>query len=241
MKDYKNILKDIKKAGEAIEKMQNDVNKLDFTEERRQAAKNGGYFNNKGYKELYDAAQDNADAISKIYKEIYNKEIERRILKANARAALLAEAMPIILKAFEKYDGKPYGEKTREKIREEVKSAGYGFYITGYENYKIVIYTLTNEGYKSHADEATGAAHDEAGHIQSIITNDNKINIKNVIIKSCDNYTEDAKKAAAKTADAIRAYSDAVKNLKKQRRELCELLPAGLPTPDYIKDYSITF
>lgn len=241
MKDYTTILKDIKKAGEAIEKMQEDVKKLDFTEERRQAAKNGGYFNNKGYKELYDAAQANADAIHKLYKKIYNKEIERRILKANARAALLAEAMPVILKAFEKYDGKPYGEKTREKIRDEVKRSGYGFYITGYDNCKIVIYTLTNEGYKSHADEATGAEHDEAGHIQNIITKDNKINIKNVIIKSYDNYTDDTKKAATKTADAIRAYSEAVKNLEKQRRELCELLPAGLPTPDYIKDYSITF
>lgn len=242
MKQYKNILEEIKKTGEAIETMTAEIMKLDYTEERRQAAQNGGYFNNKGYKELYNAAQANADKIRDLSNAIYNKEIERRILRANARTALLSEALPVILKAFEKYNGKPYGEKTRDKIREEVKKAGYSFYIEGYDKHRIVIYTLDENGYKTHADETTGAAYDEAGHIQSIITKDNKINIANVIIKPYgDKYTEDTAEAAAKTADAIRAYSEAVENLEKQRRELCDMLPAGLPNPEYIKSFYIRF
>lgn len=242
MKSYKDILKQISETRESIEAKTAEIMRLDYTEERRQAAANGGYFNNKGYKELYNAAQANADAISKLSKEIYNAEIETRILRANARAALLAEALPVILKAFEKYNGKPYGEKTRDKIREEVKKAGYSFYIDGHENYKIVVYTLDENGYRTHADEATGAAYDEAGHIASIITKDNKINIANVIIKPYgDKYTENTTEAAAQTADAIRAYSEAVENLEKQRRALCDMLPAGLPNPEYIKSFSIRF
>lgn len=241
MKQYKNILEEIRKAGEAIETMTAEIMKLDYTEERRQAAQNGGYFNNKGYKELYNAAQANAGKISELSQAIYNKEIERKILRANARAALLAEAVPVILKACEKYNGKSYGEKTAEKIREEVKKAGYGFYFEGYKKSRLTVYTLNEEGYRTHADEATGAAYDEAGHIADFLTDDNKLNIASVIIKPVDKYTEDTATAAAQTADAIRAYSEAVENLEKQRRELCDMLPAGLPNPEYIKSFYIRF
>lgn len=242
MKQYKNILNQIKKTRESITEKTNKIMQLDFKEERKQAAQNGGYFNNKGYKELYEAAQANAGEISKLSNDIYTLEIETRILRANARTALLNEAIPVILKACEPYNGKPYGEKTKEKIREEVKKAGYSFYFDGYKESRIVVYTLDDNGYKTHADEATGAAYDEAGHIIQFLTDDNRLNISNVIIKPySDKYTENPKQGARKVAKAIKAYEEATKAIETQRRALCDILPDGIHSPEYIKEYTVRF
>ena len=49
--------------------------------------------------------------------------IENNILYDNARIALYEEVMPKALEVWNKYVGKPYGEKTKEKIKNEVKDA----------------------------------------------------------------------------------------------------------------------
>ena len=244
MKQYKDILNQIKATRESIEAKTAEIMRLDYTEERRAAAQNGGYFNNKGYKEIHEAAEANADAIRKLSDEIYTAEVMQRILYANARAALIAEALPVILKACEPYSGKPYGEKTKEKIREEVKKAGYGFYFDGYKTSRINIYKLSSDGYFTNREtgEGTAAAYDDAGHIAQFLTDDNKLNIANVVIKAySDKYTEKPAQAARKTAKAIKAYQEATKALESQRRDLCDLLPAGLKEPEYIKEYYLNF
>ena len=244
MKGLKEIEKQLAKNRADIERMTAAIMKLDFTEERRAAAQGSGVLNNKTWKDYNEAAKAkaNADKIAELSNKLYIAEVETRILRANARVALIAEATPVILKACEKYNGKPYGEKTAEKISAEVRAAGYGFYFEGYENHRIVIYTLTKEGYKSHADEATAAAYDAAEHCSSFFTKDNKLNIANVIIKPySDIYTENPTKAAAKIAQAIRKYSNATKELEKQRRELCDILPDGIKPPEYIHEYYVRF
>lgn len=45
------------------------------------------------------------------------------LLKNNAKLAFFAEAGPVVAAIWSKYAGKPYGEKTREKIRDEIKAA----------------------------------------------------------------------------------------------------------------------
>lgn len=53
------------------------------------------------------------------------------LLKHNAKIALYTEAVPVALEVLQKYAGKPYGEKTRAKIAEEVRArTGCRFYIT---------------------------------------------------------------------------------------------------------------
>lgn len=53
------------------------------------------------------------------------------LLKHNAKIALYTEAVPVALDVLKKYAGKPYGEKTREKISDEVKTrTGCRFYIS---------------------------------------------------------------------------------------------------------------
>lgn len=57
-----------------------------------------------------------------------NKKIKRlekiaAILKSNYRAALASDVVPVVTSILSKYDGKKAGEKTRQKISDELKAA----------------------------------------------------------------------------------------------------------------------
>lgn len=57
-------------------------------------------------------------------------KISVALLKNNAKLALFAEVIPVALEVLAKYNGKPYGEKTREKISTEIKTrTGCHFWI----------------------------------------------------------------------------------------------------------------
>lgn len=70
--------------------------------------------------------------------------IAEKLLRNNAKIALFTEIMPIVLEVFNKYSGKPYGEKTEEKIREEIKQiTGCVSYISkSHSQYKYVLTDL---------------------------------------------------------------------------------------------------
>lgn len=82
---------------------------------------------------LTEAERKHNDAITaKIAdREQENKrdKIRAEILRENLKAAIFEMLKPIIWETLKKYDGKPYGDKTREKIAEETKTAcGYRVY-----------------------------------------------------------------------------------------------------------------
>lgn len=241
MKSFKTIKQEIKKNFSNIEAMQAEIKKLDFSEEKHEAAQRCR-FNSPELSALYEKARQNAGKIAELSNKIFVAEVKTRILQANARAALLNEALPVIIEACKPYAGKPYGEKTAAKIKDEVKKAGFGFYFDGYHNNRINIYTLTNEGYRGW-DETTGAGRDENGQTAYFLTEDNKININSVfsIVPFADKYEENPGKAAATVAKALKNYMKATKALEKQRAELIHMMPAGIPEPDYIKEYYIHF
>lgn len=68
--------------------------------------------------------------------------ITRKILKSNARVALYHEVIPVALEVLAKYRGKPYGEKTRDKISKEVyEKTGCRLYIDcRYSSHSLEIY-----------------------------------------------------------------------------------------------------
>ena len=58
-------------------------------------------------------------------------QIALKILQNNAKIALFNEVMPVALEVLSKYNGKPYGEKTRQKISDKVKEkTNCRFYIS---------------------------------------------------------------------------------------------------------------
>jgi hypothetical protein len=125
MKTYNEILKDIEKARAALKDTaasEKNLSRLFLLETR----KNGS-----------DAEFEKARAQYEAAEEQYKKEVEHNgniklkieILKNNAQQALFNEIITPICDIWNKYEGKPHGEKTAAKIREELKAAT-GFYVS---------------------------------------------------------------------------------------------------------------
>ena len=73
-------------------------------------------------------------------------KIENKILKDNARRMLFAEVIEKILDIWNSYKGKPYGDKTKEKIRNQIKEAtGCWAYFHGNELSLSVAHDVDNE------------------------------------------------------------------------------------------------
>lgn len=73
------------------------------------------------YKTRRDEYEKMRNQESACYAEIEKRKVLGGILRDNARRAFYSEAMPVILEILKKYEGKPIGEKTGEKIAEEAK------------------------------------------------------------------------------------------------------------------------
>lgn len=73
-------------------------------------------------------------------------KLRAEILRENLKAAIFETLKPIIWETLKKYDGKPYGDKTREKIAEETKAAcGYRVYFAEkYGSGEIKAYSATS-------------------------------------------------------------------------------------------------
>lgn len=236
MKKYNEIKAELKENRARIDALKAEVKHLNFDAEIKAAIAGNNYT---AVKDLHNKAKANAERTAEAEKEIFILEIKHRFLNSNARAALFEEAIPAIIEALKPYARKPYGEKTRAKIREEVKKAGYSFYFDGSRPYRVEI-ALLKDGYTC-GETTTGHAINEGGLMDGFITDDNKINIANVSARCIYDYTEDADKAAREASEAINNYIKAAKDLEEQRTELARILPDGIPAPDYIKSYYIHF
>jgi hypothetical protein len=149
MKTYNEILKDIKKT----------YTDLKATEGKQNALIDKIY-SAPDLKTKAATRQENDAAIIKAEKKILDLKITIKLLKNNARVALFNELKPVIAESFNKYAGKPYGEKTRDKISDEIKTrTGCRCYI--YAEYlnsqRIEIYTGNNDynitlGYPGNSD-----------------------------------------------------------------------------------------
>lgn len=131
MKTFTQILDDIRATLEAIEESKEQERRLIdlWTTEpdplSRRAARQSVE------EELTTAAQRTRDL-----------QLSVRLMQNNARVALYHEVMPVVVEMLEKYKGKPYGEKTRAKIADEVEQrTGARVYFGGrYDSDEVNIY-----------------------------------------------------------------------------------------------------
>ena len=145
-----------------------------FEEYKKAARENGPEAARIGKKldELRNGKKDTGAAIT-------DKKTEITILKHNYRIALFDECMPIVLEILKKYNGKKYGEKTRAKIRDEIKArAGVNFYINRRTWCDEIIISDDFLCYSGQLEINTRA--DENGTRAAIITDDNKINAPDI-------------------------------------------------------------
>lgn len=131
MKKYVEILAEIKKANEALHAAEVNERRLvdsfvSLDDIKARIAKK---------KSIESEMLENSENIKDL-------KIARKILKSNARVALFHEVLPVALEILAKYRGKPYGEKTRQKISDEVFArTNCSFYIgSRYGSHSFEVY-----------------------------------------------------------------------------------------------------
>lgn len=188
-------------------------------------------------------SERNAAEIVKAAAEAETIRIENKILHDNARRALVAEVLPIILEELNKYNGKPYGEKTREKINSAVKArANCAFYIDSrtYGGDRLNIVPLDKNGYSGtgifrYNDFEILPVYENGEPLRVLI--DNKINVlpaEKLFISNCPEYVENTREHA----EAIRAEFNAIKIARDEYAEKIsafnKMIPSGLKEIPYV-------
>ena len=168
-----------------------------------------------------------------------------KYLKDNARQALFAEVMPVIKAEFAKFAGKPYGEKTAEKIKSAIKAKTncHIWIERNYYNEVLHIIPLNEQGYSN----CTGYGVDDfnvytlfvrdQGYIR--ILPDNKINMAafdNMTLSNCKPYNDDIPGTITELKDAFAAIQEAVKTLEDAATVFNSLKPSSV---DHISGASV--
>lgn len=124
MKNIKQIKNEMERTRARIKENENKRAALYNLDERRAAAASG---DRTKHDALIKAFKENAENIKAVENAIYTDKITLYYLTDNYKAAAAAEIMPVIKDVLKKYDRKPYGEKTKKKIHDEIFTAG-GFH-----------------------------------------------------------------------------------------------------------------
>lgn len=138
MEKFVDILAKIDKTREAIKASEAKENELI-----------DNYMKISDLKERHEAWKASRNDTIKVSEEKQNLQITLKILQNNAKIALFNEVMPVALEVLSKYNNKPYGEKTKAKISNEVKEkTNCYFYITsrfGSDSFNIYPSEVGNE------------------------------------------------------------------------------------------------
>ena len=131
MEKFANILTEIDKTREAIK-----------TAKAKEDELVDRYMSMRDLKERCEAKKATENDMIKISEKKQDLQITLKILQNNAKIALFNEVMPVALEVLSKYNGKPYGAKTKQKISDEVKEkTNCRFYISSrYDSDSFDIY-----------------------------------------------------------------------------------------------------
>lgn len=137
MKKFIDILEEIKQTRKAITAAEARENKLVES-----------YMKICDLRERHEARKAAENDMMKASEEKKNLQITIKILKSNAQIALFNDVLPVALEILAKYSGKPYGEKTRQKISDEVKEkTNCRFYIgSRYDSHSFEVYPVDGFG-----------------------------------------------------------------------------------------------
>lgn len=167
----------------------------------------------------------NYEEADKLYKKAAEIESDIKILKENLKASFAEYAAGVISDIMPKYTGKQYGPKTKEKIAEEARAAGVGFYFE--RGYRISVYAFNNDGFLDYGcKDIYISVLDENGHIFELISDTNKIeDITAVKLTHNYKYVADVSGRQSEIESKFEEYKKAWKAAYKLQNELNNLLP----------------
>ena len=163
-------------------------------------------------------------------------KIENKILKDNARRMLFAEVIEKILDIWNSYKGKPYGDKTKEKIRNQIKEAtGCWAYFHGNELSLSVAHDVDNElsmyfGYRDGDIYTRGGFIDDNNKIREVI-------VEEVTLNYCHEYEYHPHELAERIYEQKKvleaelvAYQQKLSDFNKMLPSTCEHMYINTPS-----------
>lgn len=137
MKKFADIIKEVKQTQQKINEVEEKIKQLQNT-----------YLNIMDIKERHEKRKNVENDIVKLEEKKKDLEVTIKILNSNAKIALYNETIHVVLEVLEKYKNKPYGPKTEQKIRDEIKEkTKCGFYISvRYSSQEYHIFPLEFSG-----------------------------------------------------------------------------------------------
>ena len=182
-------------------------------------------------------SERNAPEIVKQAQEAELLRVENAILKDNARRAFVMELLPVALDELKKYAGKPYGEKTKDKISEAFHArTGHKFYISR-NNYTTILsfICLNAQGYSgtgifSYKDTDAETVW-TGGTSNTVLTAENKIDpdaltVENFRVVYCNEYDETPRA----TARAIIKANAALNAAREKYEDMCSKYNRLIPS-----------
>lgn len=161
------------------------------------------------------------------------------ILTDNTRRALVAEVLPVALEIVKKYEGKPYGEKTREKISEAVKEkTGCRFFL--YDKYiggEMSFYPsepgrYARINYLFGVDDLNISAEydrEKREYPRFLIENRvQPIDAGKLYLHNCAEYVDDPEARAREIMEKFSVVRDAVTAAEKACNDLSAVLPSKM-------------
>lgn len=221
MKGYRAIYEEMQRNTAFIEEAKADIDKLSLKEER--AAVRFCKANMETLKALRAQAEQNAGKIAELSDKIYFLQVVNLVLSNNLKAAIAAEALPIIREAFRKYEGKQYGPKTAAAIKEEIKKAGFFVYVSN-DGSDLYINVVNPENMCN--DYRFPDVKLYTSYNNRILTASNKITFTTAEIET-PTYIEDYTGRAAAIIAAYNKYYAAREAADKARNELNNIMPDG--------------
>lgn len=120
MKKFNEIIREVKQTQQKIKEAGEKTKQLQNT-----------YLNIMDIKKRHEKMKTVENDIVRLEEKKEDLQITIKILNSNAKIALYNETIPVVLEVLAKYKNKPYGPKTEQKIKDEIKEkTKCSFYIS---------------------------------------------------------------------------------------------------------------
>ena len=168
--------------------------------------------------------------------ELQPLEIELKIRHDNTRRMIYNATLLAILDTLKKWNGKPYGEKTKQKISDEIKARfNCALYLSNQYGGKVDLVPLNGEGYTNYnfkySDFDIYTRYNKNG-IQPHILNDNKINgeitAADLELNNCPAIVDDP---AARAAEILASFDELKRKQEQLERDITQfnnMLPSAI-------------
>lgn len=236
----KELKKKIEKTSAIIKKCEDDIMRLSYEEEKRDAIRND---DTETYRKYASMGKENLETIRKLSEKHFYNNVLLRVLKENYNYLVFVDGCKLLEKICQPFDGKSYGEKTKEKIYKKMEEEGFSFYFNGYSkcNY-IKIAELRENGCCYGSDYVEGYARTVDNTEYSVfITDENKLVFNRVKAFPYVHFSVDPEKKAKKIIRLYRKIQEEENKLEKLHDDYNKLIPSGLPHCDYFKKLNIRF